>query len=194
MSSKDVLENINARIRGEVQQLRPYEPEPAAPPIRLDANESPQDVPAELKAEMLESLRRVPWNRYPDPETLELRERLARREGVSPEAILVGNGSDELIRDLLLVYGGPGTRTVFPAPTFSMYRLLTIATGGTPVGVRLRSDWSLDVEAFAAELRHSATRLAFIPSPNNPTGNVFAFDALKNLVAGTDRLRPVRWK
>jgi histidinol-phosphate aminotransferase len=69
-----------------------------------------------------------------------------------------------------------------------MYRLLTIATGGTPVGVRLRPDWSLDEEAMAAEFRHSATRLAFIASPNNPTGNAFDFEALKNLVSGTDRL------
>jgi histidinol-phosphate aminotransferase len=188
MNGKDVLEKINARVRGEIQQLRPYEPEPAAPPIRLDANESPWDVPAELKQAMLEDLRQVPWNRYPDPEARALRERLAAREGVSPDAILVGNGSDELIRDLLLVYGGPGTRTVFPAPTFTMYRLLTMATGGTPVGVRLRADWSLDEAVFAEELRHSASRLAFLASPNNPTGNAFAPEALANLVAGTDRL------
>ncbi|NTV51839.1 MAG: histidinol-phosphate transaminase [Candidatus Firestonebacteria bacterium] len=113
---------------------------------------------------------------------------MAQRERVSPDAILVGNGSDELIRDLLLVYGGPGTRTVFPAPTFSMYRQLTMATGGTPVGVRLRPDWSLDDEMFATELHHSASRLAFIASPNNPTGNAFDYEDLQKLVAETDRL------
>jgi histidinol-phosphate aminotransferase len=188
MLANDILEKITSRVRGEVKQLRAYEPEPAAPPVRLDANESPWDVPAELKTAMLADLRNVAWNRYPDPEALELRERLAKREGVLPESILVGNGSDELIRDLLLVFGGPGTRTVFPAPTFSMYRLLTLVTGGTPVGVRLRSDWSLDEEAFAAELRREDSRLAFLASPNNPTGNAFDRSVLKNLIAGTDRL------
>jgi histidinol-phosphate aminotransferase len=188
MNEKESLAKINALVRGEIQQLRPYEPEAALPEIRLDANESPGDVPPELKQAILEGLGRVFWNRYPDPEALRLRERLADRERVSPECILVGNGSDEIIRDLLTVYGGPGTRTVFPAPAFSMYRLLTLSTGGTPVGVRLREDWSLDEAGLVSELRHPNSRLAFIASPNNPTGNAFPRAAVEAVVRETERL------
>jgi len=168
--------------------LQPYEAEPAGPAIRLDANESPCDIPEELKHEILEGLRALPWNRYPDPAAVELRRALGRHEGIASEQIVVGNGSDEIIRDLLTAYGGPGTRTVFPVPTFSMYRLLTLSTGGTPVGVRLNPDWSLPVEALLAELEAPAGRIIFLASPNNPTGNCFAPEQIEAILDRTDRL------
>ncbi len=188
MDDQTCVDKINGLVRGEIQQLRPYEPEPAWPEVRLDANESPNDVPADLKQSIVAGLRDVMWNRYPDPETVRLRERLAKEERVSPECILVGNGSDEIIRDLLTVYGGPGTRTIFPSPTFTMYRLLTLSAGGTPVGVPLQADWSLDVPALVAELNHTQSRLAFIATPNNPTGNAFARVDVEALLQSTERL------
>lgn len=178
---------LNA-MRPEVRGLTAYEPEPAGPRIRLDANESPFDIPESLKQEILEGLRTLPWNRYPDPLATDLRAVLATQEGVLPEQIVVGNGSDEIIRDLLTAFGGPGTRTVFPVPTFAMYRLLTLSTGGTPVGVPLFEDWSLDVAGMLRALADPKSRVTFIASPNNPTGNSFPPEALETLLRDTDRL------
>jgi histidinol-phosphate aminotransferase len=182
------IDQLRAFLRSEVRALQPYEAEPAGPPIRLDANESPYDFPDDFKQEVLEGLRTLPWNRYPDPAAQELRRALARQEGVPAERIVMGNGSDEIIRDLITAYGGPGTRTVYPVPTFSMYRLLTLAGGGTPVGVRLNEDWSLKLESLLEELNAPAGRIAFLASPNNPTGNSFPPEQLEEILKSTDRL------
>jgi histidinol-phosphate aminotransferase len=182
------VERLRSWLRPALRELSPYAPEPAGPAIRLDANESPEDLPAEWKQELWQELARVPWNRYPDPQALELRQALAEWEDVRPEQVLPGNGSDELLRDLLTVYGGPGTQTVFPTPTFAMYRQLTVALGGTPVGVPLRADWSLDLAAMLAAVRSTATRLVFLASPNNPTGNTFPAAQIEEVLRGAEGL------
>lgn len=182
------IDQLRAYLRPEVRALQPYEAEPAGPSIRLDANESPFDVPEDFKAEILEGLRALPWNRYPDPLAGELRQALARWEGVKPEQVVVGNGSDEIIRDLLTAFGGPGTRMVFPVPTFSMYRLLTVSGGGTPVGVRLNGEWALGTEAFLEELNAPAGRIAFLARPNNPTGHCYPAEQIEEILRGSDRL------
>jgi histidinol-phosphate aminotransferase len=185
---EDRIKRLQEWIRPEVRGLQPYVPEPSGPSIRLDANESPFDMPAELKKTIWDAFSAQTWNRYPDPECRELRQAMAQAEQVDPNQIVFGNGSDEIIRDLLVCYGGPGTRTVFPTPTFSMYRLLTIALGGTPVGIRLQEDWSLDLPSMQQEINAENTRMVFISRPNNPTGNAFPVEQILELVKGTDRL------
>lgn len=188
MTRDDRLEKLRMWLRPEIRALQPYAGEPAGPPVRLDANESPFDVPEDLKQEILEGLLSLEWNRYPDPGAAKLRQLLARQEGVAADQIAVGNGSDEIIRDLLTAYGGPGTKIVFPTPTFAMYRVLSLTSGATPVGVPLRPDWSLDVEAVLRELAAPASRILFLARPNNPTGNSFSRDQVETLVRATDRL------
>jgi len=184
------VERLKKWVRPEVRSLQPYTPEPMGARIRLDANESPFDIPETLKKAVWESFSGQAWNRYPDPTCLELRQAVAAYEGVAIDQIVFGNGSDEIIRDLLICYGGPGTRTIFPTPTFSMYRLLTIALGGTPVGVRLRNDWSLDMPAFLQEVESDTdtSRVIFIPTPNNPTGNAFPIEQIEEILKKTDCL------
>jgi len=184
----DKRERLAESVRPEIRGLQPYEAEASGPGIRLDANESPFDVPEAFKAGILERLRKLPWNRYPDPQAADLRRLLGRWERVPPEQILLGNGSDEIIRDLLTAYGGPGTRTVFPTPTFSMYRQLTIATGGTPVGIPLGENWELDGSSVLEALAAPASRMLFLASPNNPTGQVYPAEQIEELVSRTDRL------
>ncbi|MCD4812119.1 histidinol-phosphate transaminase [bacterium] len=182
------IEKINEWIRPEVRGLQPYVPEAAGPQIRLDANESPFDIPEDMKQEISKIFMEHSWNRYPDPECRELKKAVAHYEGVAEENIVLGNGSDEIIRDLQVCFGGQGTRTVFPTPTFAMYRLLTISLGGTPVGVRLRDDWSLDKENLLKEMETENSRILFIASPNNPTGNAFDVGMLEEIVQATDGL------
>lgn len=182
------VKRLREWIRPEVRSLQPYTPEPIGPGIRLDANESPFDMPKVLKEAIWEAFSTQTWNRYPDTECLAVRQAMAKQEKVEVDRILFGNGSDEIIRDLLVCYGGPGTKTVFPTPTFSMYRLLTIALGGTPVGIRLQEDWLLDMPAMMREINAENTRLVFISSPNNPTGNVFAVERILEIIQATDRL------
>lgn len=177
-----------AWVKPHVRKLSAYQPEPPGPAIRLDANESAFDVPRALKEEIWERFVNRDWNRYPDPDSRALRQALAAAERVSSEQLLVGNGSDELIRDLLVCFGGPGTRTVVPAPTFSMYAVLAHALGGTVASVPLRPDWSLDLPSLLAALRHADARILFLATPNNPTGRSVPLAQIEQVLQATDRL------
>lgn len=177
-----------AWVRPHVRQLSAYQPEPAGPAVRLDANESAFDVPPAFKQEIWERFINRAWNRYPDADSRALRQSLAEAEGVAPEQLLMGNGSDELIRDLLVCFGGPGTRTVLPLPTFSMYAALTQALGGRVAGVPLRPDWTLDLPGLLAALRHAEARVLFLAAPNNPTGHCAPVAQIERILKATDRL------
>lgn len=181
-------EQLNQWIRPEIRSLQPYQAEDRGKAIRLDANESPFDVPDEVKDEIISAFKQECWQRYPDPDCKLLKQAIAKYEAVNPAQILIGNGSDEVTRDIMAVYGGPGTKTVFPVPTFSMYRLLTIATGGIPVGIHLRSNWTLDMDSMLQEVATDNTHLVFIAAPNNPTGLNYATADLERIATAANGL------
>lgn len=110
-------------------------------------------------------------NRYPDPFQRELRTALAEREGHSIDEIFVGVGSDEAIDLLLRVFCEPGTdRVLIPEPTYGMYRVAAAIQNAVVDRVLLTDDFQLDRSAISAALRPN-TKLVFVCSPNNPTGN-----------------------
>ena len=158
-------------IRAEVRALTAYHVDPAAYPVKLDANESPFAPSPALEAAIVEAFRGLPIHRYPDPEAHELRKVLARRFGVPAGQLLLGNGSDELIQMLLMAVAGPGVAVMAPVPTFSMYELGARALGLRFVGVPLDARFALDAAAWWAALERERPRAVFLSSPNNPTGN-----------------------
>ena len=110
-----------------------------------------------------------------------LREALARRWGVAPEQILLGNGSDEVIAILVAAFGGgrPGApaRVLYPTPTFGEYESIALSHGAVPLPVPLDDRFQLDEPALAETIRRERPALAFFASPNNPTGNRFEPEA-----------------
>lgn len=107
-------------------------------------------------------------NLYPDGGAMVLREALAKRHGVTPEQIAVGNGSNEIIELLVRTFVGPGETVVTAWPSFVVYRLITQASGREILNAPLRDD-RYDLAALAA-LIDRRTKLVFIANPNNPTG------------------------
>lgn len=105
---------------------------------------------------------------YPDGGTFALREALAARLRVSPDCILPGNGSNELLELLGHAFLGPGTSIVMAECAFVVYRLVAACFGATVVAVPMRA-FTHDLPAMAAAIRPD-TRLVFIGNPNNPTG------------------------
>ena len=102
-------------VRPEVLSLTAYRAEEPRPDlIKLDANESPFPLPEELRLELRYALDQVAVHRYPDPKEDRLRSVLAAQLPVAPGAIVLGNGSDELIQLLLLATSGPGTTILAP--------------------------------------------------------------------------------
>lgn len=176
-------------VRPELSQLQAYLPHPAPPgTVRLDANESPFELPAERKRALVaRAAESVALNRYPDAGCTALREAVAMRAGCDPEDVVLGNGTDEVIAMVLGALSRPReghakASVLFPWPSFVMYRVSALALGVDPVAVALDAAWDLDLEAFREASATRRPNVLFLPSPNNPTGNRFSDDRVEALV------------
>ncbi len=165
-----------------------YRLEAPASPRKLNQNESPFDVPADLKQRILERAAQAPWNRYPAFVPQALTQALAARHDWVPEGVLVGNGSNELIQATLAVIVGEGDPVVAPSPTFALYRLLTAVNGGRYVPVPLGEEFRYDVDALVAAARRERARVIVLNSPNNPTGSALPEGAVERLLRETSAL------
>jgi histidinol-phosphate aminotransferase len=159
-----------ALIKPQVRAIAAYGLVAPTAPRKLNQNESPLDVPQEVKDAVWERVRRAAWHRYPAFTPTDLLERLARRHGWTVDGVLAGNGSNELIQATLAVTVGPGTVVVSAVPTFTLYRLLTTVNGGRFVGVPLNASFAFDVPALVAAAREQGAGVIVVNSPNNPTG------------------------
>ncbi len=174
--------NIEELINPHLLRLKPYTP--IMPPevlsqgwglpleglIKLDGNENPYGCSPRVQR----ALAAYPsYHIYPDPEQRELRESLARYVGTGADHIVVSSGSDELIDLILRLFIGPGDKVIDCVPTFGMYPFYTGVCGGEVVEVPRDRRFDVDVSAVKAAIDHR-TRVLFVASPNNPTGNVLS--------------------
>ncbi|MFD1702399.1 pyridoxal phosphate-dependent aminotransferase [Methylopila henanensis] len=119
---------------------------------------------------------------YPDGQSRALREAIARANGLDPDRIVCGAGSDELLSLLAYAYLEPGDEGVFCEHGFLVYRIAILAAGGVPV-VAPETDLTADVDAILARVTER-TRIVYLANPNNPTGTYLPFDEVKRLHAG----------
>lgn len=158
------------RLRDDLAGMKPYDPGPCSCDIVLSANENSFGMPEDVRAAALAALARMPFERYPDPLADALRDDIAAWHGLGRSCVVVGNGGDELIFDILLALGGPGRVLLDCPPTFSIYALYAALTGTEVRSVpRDASDFSLDRAAIEAAAPHAD--IVMLTSPNNPTGN-----------------------
>ncbi len=121
-------------------------------------------------------------HRYPDGAATRLREAIGRRFGLDPARIVCGAGSDDLIYQLCLSYGGPGTELVMTEHGFSIYKIAGEYAGSRVVKTPERN-LTADVDAILAAVS-PATRLVFLANPNNPTGSMLPAREVERLRAG----------
>src|SRR5256886_14894149 len=159
-----------ARIKPEVRAQQAYTLTAPAAARKLDQNESPFDAPDGVKDAVLTAARAAPWTRYPPYTPGDLLERIARRHGWTPDGVLVGNGSNELIQATLAVTVGQGTPVVTPVPTFTLYGLLAAGYGGRPVGVPLPPALGVGVTAGVRAVRDTPAPGVVGNFPTQPTG------------------------
>ena len=149
------------------------------PLVRLASNESPYPPLPSVVAAAARALDGV--NRYPDPTSAVLRNRLADRYGVPPERIAIGNGSC----DVLLAAGDallePGAELVYAWPSFSVYPHLEAASGATGIRVPLDDRERHDLDAMAREIT-VATRLVIVCNPNNPTSTALRLSEIEAFI------------
>jgi histidinol-phosphate aminotransferase len=161
-------------VRPEVLAMSAYPVADAAGMVKLDAMENPYPLPEHLQRELAERLSRVALNRYPEPNPRALRELITRKMRVpAGMALLLGNGSDDLIQILTLALARPGAALMFPSPTFVMYSMNAVFSRMRAVPVALREDFSFDADAFIARMREEQPALVFLAYPNNPTGVLY---------------------
>ncbi len=161
---------IRKLVKPNIRSLKAYKAEEIPCKVKLDANESPYGSRV---------LKSVMTNRYPDPEASALRKIAAREYKVKPENLLHGNGSDELIYNLITTFGGP---VLYPVPTFSMYGIISQALGEERIEIELDKKFDLDADGFLRTIKKRKPKLIFLSSPNNPTGNCFSSSRIMKII------------
>ena len=135
--------------------------------VKLNGNENPREPSACVK----EAVAAVSFNRYPDPLQRKVREELAAYTGLEAKNIIAGAGSDELIDLLFRLFVSPGDNILDLEPTFAMYGFCARVAGGE-VRVAERDEmFDVDLDAVK-EAINDRTKIIFLSSPNNPTGNL----------------------
>lgn len=176
-------------IRADIQALKAYHVPPAHGMVKLDAMENPYPWPPAVVEAWLQALRGAALNRYPDPNATVLKTRL--RETIGGDDgydLILGNGSDELIQMIAMAVAGPDRVILAPEPTFVMYRMIATYAGMRYVGVPLRPDFGLDVEAMRAAIATHRPAVVFLSYPNNPTGNLWRRDDIQAIISATGGL------
>lgn len=173
------------QFKDHIQQLPLYKPArlTSAPPanlVKLSSNENPLGASPRAVEAIQAALPRA--HSYPDSSAAALRESLARHALLTPEHVICGNGSDELIMLLSLAFLAAGDEAVMAEGTFISYLIRTRALGGTAVRVPLLPDYRHDLAGLAAAIT-PRTRLLYVCNPNNPTGTTVGADEVAALLA-----------
>ena len=165
--------NINNIVRENIKNLAPYSSardeyiSDGSAMVFLDANENPFENGA---------------NRYPDPQQRSVKSVLAAQKGVHKEQILLGNGSDEVLDLIFRAFCEPKLDNIISLPpTYGMYKVLSGINTVENREVLLTSDFEPDVNAIL-DVADTHTKILFICSPNNPTGNSFSTERIEQLL------------
>ena len=172
--------------RADLKGMEPYDAYYAPGIIRMDANENPHDFPPEVKEYMYSQMGPQFFGRYPDAMARELVNDLATFFGVGTENIMVGNGSDELILNIMLAFG-VGRKVHIASPTFSMYGIHARVAGAMPVNVPRDQYFRVDVEAMISSALEEPS-VIIICNPNNPTGTETSTDDIAAIAEATNSL------
>ena len=172
------IENI---LRDNIKRLTPYssarDEYQGEASVFLDANENAFGSPLPER-----------FNRYPDPLQYEVKKRLSGIKGVPVRNIFLGNGSDEAIDILFRSFCKPGVdNVVLVPPTYGMYQVSANINDAEVRNVRLTEDFQLDLDGIAEAIDNN-TKIIFICSPNNPTGNSMDRSDIETLLANFNGL------
>ena len=165
------MNEIEALVRPNILRLKPYSSArhefSGEASVFLDANENPFDTGL---------------NRYPDPLQWKLKERISTLKGITPDHIFLGNGSDEVIDLLLRIFCEPGIDHIITLPpTYGMYQVCADISNVEIREVPLTPAFQPDISAIEAAT-DSHSKILFLCSPNNPSGNSFQPGLVKNIL------------
>lgn len=168
-----------------IKAIHPYVPgksttDSGTKAIKLSSNENPLGTSDHARAAFLAHAHEL--ERYPDASASALREEIARLNGLDPDRIIYGNGSDEVLHLAAGAFAGPGDEIIYVNYGFAVYEIATRRVGATPV-IAPDKDYATDVDAILACVTER-TRLVFVANPNNPTSTYTPRADIARLHAG----------
>ena len=171
--------NLNNLIRKNIKAMKPYSSardefkDLKADMVFLDANENPFETTL---------------NRYPDPQQTALKELISKQKELPINQVLLGNGSDEVLDLIVRAFCEPNQDSILTLPpTYGMYGVLAQLNSIENIEVPLSKDFNINVDQVLKQLKPS-TKLLFICSPNNPSGNIMDVNAVTRLLKAFDGL------
>lgn len=170
MESKTFID-VKSLVRKNIRTMKPYssarDEYKGEAEIFLDANENPYPSP---------------YNRYPDPLQWKVKEKLAEIKGIPPTQIFLGNGSDEAIDLLIRAFCEPNQDSILiTEPTYGMYAVCAEVNAVNVQQVLLTPDFDIDLDAFPKTF-DASTKVIFLCSPNNPTGNLLSREKIREVL------------
>ncbi|MEN9246418.1 MAG: histidinol-phosphate transaminase [Thermostichales cyanobacterium SRBZ-1_bins_19] len=181
----------HAYLRPSLLPLQPYDAVPAYQADKLDANEFPLDMPEWFKTKLaLVWEKAISSNRYPEASHHGLKEAIAAYAGVNADQVSLGNGSDELIRSVLIATCLENRGPILVAePTFSMYAIIAQSLGIPVIRTRRQENtMAMDVQLCQQALEEEGARVVCVTSPNSPTGNALTAEEWNWLEGIPDRV------
>ncbi len=184
------MTNAKDLLRKHLSNLTIYEPVDPVAELARKNGIAPEDVlklngnenPFGAHPAVREAISQAMLNLYPDPNQVTTRKALAEYTGAPFECLLAGAGADEMIDLLLRLFVEPGERLLDCEPTFGMYAFCARIAAAEVVSIPRTADFEVDVEAVARE-DDDRTKILFLASPNNPTGNLLSEADLLKLLA-----------
>jgi histidinol-phosphate aminotransferase len=163
--------DIQSLVRKNIRTMKPYSSArdefKGEAEVFMDANENPYPTP---------------FNRYPDPLQMKVKQKLSLLKGLPPAQIFLGNGSDEPIDLLIRAFCEPNQDSILiTEPTYGMYSVCAEVNAVNIQQVKLTPDFDLDLNAFPKNF-DDTTKIIFLCSPNNPTGNLLSRDKILQVI------------
>ena len=177
-------------IRDSLRGRTPYGAPQLHVPIALNVNENTHEISEDILVDIIQriavSLRDI--NRYPDREFTALRELLATYVGhnLTAENIWAANGSNEILQQMFMAFGGPGRKALSFSPTYSMYSLIAQSTDTQYVEVPRLERYEIDVDLVTRAIAEHKPDIVIVCSPNNPTGTPVELEVIEAAYAATD--------
>jgi len=177
-------------LREDLRGRSPYGAPQLDVEFRLNTNENPYPPPPALVADVTQAVAEAAANlhRYPDRDAVALRTDLAAYLSTSTgvalrtENLWAANGSNEVLQQILQAFGGPGRTALGFEPSYSMHPIIAAGTRTEWAPTPRRADFTLDTEAAATVLAERTPDIAFVTSPNNPTGGSIPLAELRTLI------------
>lgn len=177
-------------IRDSLKGKKPYGAPQLHVPVALNVNENTHDISEPVLVDIISRLALAlkDINRYPDREFSSLRKSLALYlgNGLTEDQIWAANGSNEILQQMFMAFGGPGRKALSFSPTYSMYPIIASSTDTDYVEVKRSTRYELSEELVVEAIAEHKPNITIICSPNNPTGTPVSIEVIKAAYEATD--------